>query len=140
MYLDFKIKIPSDSPGITGKRIKGTTYIYYAYEHNYSPEKGYTIPKSSSIGKCIDDDSEMMYPNTNFLKFFPDAELPETKGEAYLSGCLRIGPYLVLRKIISEYQLDEMIWDIIGKDSGLFLDLAVYSIIAENNAGRYYPD
>ncbi|MGB4440363.1 MAG: hypothetical protein WBJ13_14315 [Sedimentibacter sp.] len=29
---------------------------------------------------------------------------------------------------------------IIGRDSGLFLDLAAYSIIAENNAGQYYPD
>ena len=31
MYLDFKVKIPSDSAGITRKKIKGTTYIYYAY-------------------------------------------------------------------------------------------------------------
>ena len=44
MYLDFKEKIRSDSAGITHKKIKGTTYIYYAYEHNYSPEKGYTVP------------------------------------------------------------------------------------------------
>ncbi|EJW94469.1 transposase, partial [gut metagenome] len=87
-----------------------------------------------------DDDAEMMYPNTNFLKFFPAEELPETKGEAYRSGCLRIGAYLVLRRIVSEYHLDEMLGDIIGKDSGLFLDLAAYSIITENNAGQYYPD
>lgn len=53
---------------------------------------------------------------------------------------MRVGTYLVLRRIISEYHLDEMLGDIIGKDSGLFLDLAVYSIITENNAGQYYPD
>ena len=140
MYLDFKVKIPSDSAGVTRKKIKGVTYVYYAYEHNYSPEKGYTVPKNTSIGKCADDDAEMMYPNTNFLKFFPAEELPETKGEAYRSGCLRAGTYLVLRRIVSEYHLDEMLGDIIGKDSGLFLDLAAYSIITENNAGQYYPD
>lgn len=140
MYLDFKVKIPSDSAGVTRKKIKGVTYVYYVYEHNYSPEKGYTVPKSTSIGKCADDDAEMMYPNTNFLKFFPAEELPETRGEAYRSGCLRGGTYLVLRRIISEYHLDEMLGDIIGKDSGLFLDLAAYSIITENNAGQYYPD
>ena len=140
MYLDFKVKIPSDSVGITRKKIKGTTYIYYAYEHNYSSEKGYTVPKSTSIGKCTDDDPDQMYPNTNFLKFFPAQELPETKGEAYRSGCLRIGTFLVLRRIVSEYHLDEMVREIIGRNSGLFLDLAVYSIIAENNAGQYYPD
>ena len=140
MYLDFKVKIPSDSAGVTRKKIKGVTYVYYVYEHNYSPEKGYTVPKSTSIGKCADDDAEMMYPNTNFLKFFPAEELPETRGEACRSGCLRVGTYLVLRRIISEYHLDEMLGDIIGKDSGLFLDLAAYSIITENNAGQYYPD
>ena len=140
MYLDFKVKIPSDSAGITRKKIKGTTYIYYSYEHNYSSEKGYTVPKSTSIGKCTDDEPDLMYPNTNFLKFFPSEELPETKGGAHRSGCLRIGTYLVLRRIIAEYHLDEMIGNIIGKNSGLFFDLAVYSIIAENNAGQYYPD
>ena len=140
MYLDFKVKIPYDSAGITRKKIKGTTYIYYSYEHNYSSEKGYTVPKSTSIGKCTDDEPDLMYPNTNFLKFFPSEELPETKGGAHRSGCLRIGTYLALRRIIAEYHLDEMIGNIIGKNSGLFLDLAVYSIIAENNAGQYYPD
>lgn len=95
------------------------------YLHNYNTEKGYTVPKNTTIGKCTDDDSELMYPNTNFLKFFPAEEMPETKGSAYRSGCLRAGPYFVLRKIIAEYRLDEMLGDIVGKNSGLFLDLAV---------------
>lgn len=82
----------------------------------------------------------MMYPNTNFLKYFPDTELPEIKDTACRSGCLRIGAFLVLRRIIAEYHLDEIIGRLIGRDSGLFLDLIAYSIIAENNAGQYYPD
>ena len=44
MYLDFQVKIPTESAGITRKKIEGTTYIYYAYEHNYNTEKGYTVP------------------------------------------------------------------------------------------------
>ena len=51
MYLDFKVKIPSDSAGVTRKKIKGVTNVYYVYEHNYIPEKGYTVPKITSIGK-----------------------------------------------------------------------------------------
>lgn len=46
----------------------------------------------------------------------------------------------MIRKIIAEYHLDEMIGRLIGKDAGLFLDLAAYSIVTENNAGQYYPD
>ncbi len=41
---------------------------------------------------------------------------------------------------IAGYHLDEITGRLIGRDGGLFLDLAVYSIIAENNAGQYYPD
>ena len=140
MYLDHKVKIPDSVPGITRKKIKGVTYIYYAYGRAYDANKKYSVPKNTTIGKCADDDTEMMYPNTNFLRFFPEVELPENKDAAYRSGCLRIGAFLVLRRIIAEYHLDEIIGRLVGKDAGLFLDLAVYTIIAENNAGQYYPD
>jgi len=140
MYLDYKVKIPDSTTGISRKTIKGVTYIYYSYGRHYNADKKYTVPKNTTIGKCMDGDTEMMYPNTNFLKFFPEVELPETKDIAYRSGCLRIGTFIVLRKIIAEYHLDEIMRRLIGKESGLFLDLAAYTIIAENNAGQYYPD
>ena len=57
------------------------------------------------------------------------------------SSCLRVGNYFVLRKIIEEYRLPGMLEKHLGKrDTGLFLDLAAYSIISENNAAQYYPD
>lgn len=140
MYLDYKVKIPDSMSGISRKTIKGVTYIYYSYGRKYDRSKKYTVPINTTIGKCTDSDSDMMYPNTNFLKYFPDTELPETKDAASRSGCLRIGAFLVLRRIIAEYHLDEIIDRLIGRDSGLFMDLIAYSIIAENNAGQYYPD
>ena len=56
------------------------------------------------------------------------------------SSCQRIGAYIVIRKLISEYQLDKIAEQIFGKEGGLFLDLAAYSILTENNASQYYPD
>ena len=141
MYLDQAVKIPENTAGITRKTIKGVTYVYYAYGRKYDPKKKYTVPQNTTIGKCTAEDPEMMYPNTNFLRFFPDVELPEEKDvQVFRSSCLRIGTYLVLRRIIAEYGLEEMLSPIIGKDTGLFLDLAIYTIITENNAGQYYPD
>ncbi len=70
----------------------------------------------------------MMYPNTNYLKYFPDAEIPETKNISDRSGVLKAGPYLAIKKVAEDYHLDDMLADIIGEDSGLFLDLAAYSI------------
>ena len=79
MYLDFLVKIP-DVPGkIVKLTKKGTTYIDYEYERTYDAEKKYTRPRRSTIGKLSDNDETMMIPNQNFLKFFPDIELPEEK-------------------------------------------------------------
>lgn len=140
MYAETRVKIPDEKGKVTRKKIKGTTYIYYQLDRTYSSEKHYTIPKSTTIGKCCEDDPTMMFPNEKYLIYYPDAELPDKEASSHRSACLRVGAYMVLRRIIVEYHLDEMMERLIGKDSGLFLDLATYSIIAENNAGQYYPD
>ncbi len=140
MYLECKVKIPILKGKIYKNNIKGITYINYEYDRVYKPEKKYNIPKRTTIGKQCEDTPDMMYPNVNFLKYFPDQELPETMEVTKRSSCLRLGAYAVIKKIINDYQLENMIENIIGRDTGLFLDLAAYSIIAENNAGQYYPD
>ena len=139
MYLDCKVAIPETGGKITKKTISGTTYIYYEYARVYSKEKKYNSPKRICVGKQVSDQPKLMIPNDKFLKTFPDVVLPEEKN-GYRSGCLRIGTYIVIRKIISDYSLDLMLARIIGKDAGLFLDLAAYTIVMEDNAGQYYPD
>ena len=141
MYLDFLVKVPTVKGKITRRKKSNVVYIEYEYDRVYDPARKYTFPKRVTIGKLSDTDPEFMKPNQNFLKYFPDAELPESKNRTSRSSCLRVGAYFVLRKIIEECSLN----DILGKyfrlrDMGLFLDLAVYSIIAENNAAQYYPD
>lgn len=81
----------------------------------------------------------MMYPNANFLRFFPDS-IPEEGKPPERSGCLRIGTFVVVRKILQEYKLDEIIDALIGRDSGLFLDLAAYTLVTEGNVAQYYPE
>ena len=140
MYADVRVNIPEEKGKVTKKKIKGTTYIYYQLDRVYDPEKKYSVPKSTPIGKGCEDDPTMMIPNEKYLIYYPEAELPNEKATMHRSACLRVGAFMVLRRIIAEYHLDTMIDELIGKDSGLFLDLAAYTIIAENNAGQYYPD
>jgi len=143
MYYDIRVDIPQETGKICTKVIKGVTYINYEYDRIYLPEKKYNIPKRTTIGKQCEDDPLKMYPNPNFLKYFPDAELPEDGGRTKRSSCLRIGAWLVIRKTVTESLLDRIIGSIYGDDErgkGLFLDLAAYSIVSENNAGQYYPD
>ena len=142
MYYGFKVKIPEEKGKIYPQTKDGVTYVQYEYDRVYKPDKKYNIPKRTTIGKVSEDDPTMMYPNPNFLKYFPDVELPVDKGADNRSGCLRIGNYIVLKKLFAETMLDRMIrglsWG--EKGSGLFIDLASYYIVTENNAGQYYPD
>ena len=140
MYLNCRIKIPDTGGKITIKFVSGTSYVYLEQGRIYDKEKKYNVPKRICIGKQDPEQTAFMYPNEKFLKYFPRELLPFEKDTRIRSGCLHIGSFIVIRKIISDYHLDEMIGRIIGQDAGLFLDLAAYSIINEDNAGQYYPD
>ncbi len=140
MYLGCKVRIPETEGKITVKTINGTPYVYYEHGRTHLKDKKYNTPKRTCIGKRDPEQPAFLYPNEKFLKFFPRELLPIEKDGQFRSGCLRIGAFIVIRKILSDYHLDEMIVRIIGRDAGLFLDLAAYSIITKDNAGQYYPD
>ena len=142
MYYDFKVKIPKVKGKIYERTIKNVVYINYEYDRVYKPDKKYNIPKRTTIGRKCEDDPTMMYPNPNFLTYFPDAELPEDLGRDGRSSCLRVGTFLVIEKLMMESMVDKIISSIYndGRGSGLFLDLAAYYLTTENNAGQYYPD
>ena len=140
MYLDFLVEVPDEKGKITTKKKGDAIYVNYEVGREYLPDRQYTIPKRVIIGKLSKADKGMMVPNQNFLTYFPEVELPEEKFNPNRSSCLKIGPYIVIQKILEEYKIPELLErQFESKDLGLFLDLMAYSIICENNAGQYYP-
>lgn len=141
MYLDFLAKTPDVHGKITYRKKGESTYVEFEYDRIYDPKKQITYPKRVTIGKRSMKDPLMMQPNQNFLKFFPDAELPEEKDRTLRSSCLHIGAYVVIQKIIKDYGIPKLLEEYFAeKDIGLFLDLTAYSIITESNVAQYYPD
>ena len=141
MFLKYKVDIPVVPGKLVGKNRGGHTYIEYEYDRIYDPVKQYTYPKRASIGRVDPEDPTRMTPNENFLKYFPDAEIPEETDRSERSPYLNIGTYVVLHKLIQDCKLKEILDGYMDeKDTGFLLDLACYSIIEENNAGQYYPD
>ena len=140
MYLDAYVKVPEVKGKITFRTKGNTTYVEFEYDRVYSTEKQYTDVKRKTIGKLADEDKRIMQPNENFIKFFPDTELPEERDRSSRSCGLRIGTWVVIRKIVNEYKLTEILGRYLPwKDVGLFLDLAAYSIIEEDNRAQHYP-
>jgi len=140
MYFKFTVSIPRENGKIIKKKKGDSTYVLYQYGQEYKPEKKYAIPQRVSIGKVNPDDPDTMFPNEHFQEYFPDAEPDEELADAYRSCSLKIGSYAVIRKILEEYGIPEILRKHFGKDSGLMLDLVSYMIIEEENAGQYYPD
>lgn len=141
MYLDCLVKMPNAPGKIVCQKKGETTYVYYETDRTYDPKKRYTAPKRVTIGKRSKDDPDMIQPNENFLRFFPDEALPEEKDRSVRSSCLRIGTFIVIHKLMKENGISDILnMYLKPKDQGLFQDLAAYSIIAENNAAQYYPD
>ncbi len=138
MYLDAMVKIP-DAPGKITYRTKGnTTYVEYEYGRVYDKERQFTIANRKTIGKRSGTDLSMMQPNENYMKFFPDVEMPDRTER---SCGLQIGTWVVIRKIVNDYNLPEILGRYLpGKDVGLFLDLAAYSIVEEDNRAQHYPN
>ena len=140
MYLKALVDIPNLTGKIVTQKKKDSTYIFYEYDRVYDPVRKFNVPKRAVIGKLSPDDDSKMYPNPNFLKYFPAVQISAINAEISRSCCLRIGSWVVFSEIIKQYGLFDLVDDIVGKDAGLFLDLAAYSIVSENNAGQYYPD
>ncbi len=140
MYLKALVDIPNLTGKIVTQKKKGSTYIFYEYDRVYDPARKFNVPKRAVIGKLSADDDGKMHPNPNFQKYFPTVPLSTINAEISRSCCLRIGSWVVVSEIIRHYGLFDLVDDIVGKDAGLFLDLAAYSIVSENNAGQYYPD
>lgn len=141
MYYDFKVKIPEGTKKICFKKVKSAVYVNYEYDRVYMPERQYTNVKRTTIGKVCEDDESMMYPNPNFIKYFPDTVLPTDDENYERSLCLRIGTYLVLEKLVKESNIKKILDQIYDeRGTGLFLDLAAYLITTSDNASQHYPD
>ena len=94
MFLKYKVDIPVVPGKLVRKKRGGHTYVEFEYDRIYDPVKQYTYPKRASIGRVDPENQNRMTPNENFLKYFPDADIPEEIDRSERSPYLNIGPYI----------------------------------------------
>ena len=142
MYLDSRLPIPDVKGKITLKKKGGSCYVLYEIDRVYDPERQFSIPKRSVIGKLDPDNPSLMIPNENFLKHFPKTPVaPQSAASAPLrSSAISVGPYIAFERIIKEYGLRNQLERCFGDHADLILDLVGYLIVSEGNAAQYYPD
>ena len=96
MYLNTTVKIPEIKGKIIAKKKGTTAYILYQYGSEYHPEKQYSVPLRTIVGKMSSSDSTLMFPNERFQSYFPEVKLPEELPLAYRSCCLKIGSCVII--------------------------------------------
>ncbi len=129
MYLSTTVSIPDVKGKIFTKKKGSSAYILYQYGSVYKPDKKYTVPQRTIIGKVCPDDPGRMYPNENFETYFPDSVPRENILSSDRSFCLKIGLHAVISHIADEYGLRPMLARCFGdQDADLILDLASFLI------------
>ncbi len=140
MYFSELVDVP-DLPGkIVFRKKYNSVYVHYEVGREYKKDKQYTIPKRIIIGKKKEGEENKMYPNENYSKYFSFTPLQTVREEAYRSCSLKVGAFVVLKSIIEEYNLKEYLEPSFGSSASFLLDLALYSIVTEDNAAQHYPD
>ena len=66
--------------------------------------------------------------------------MPQEHDQVERSCCLKIGNYIVIKQILQEQGLDQILLDRFGSQAGLFQDFVSYLIVEEDNAAQHYPD
>lgn len=140
MFYKDLIKVP-EAPGKLIKRKEHlATYVLYEYDRTYDKKTQKTNPKRKIIGKLSEEDSSLMYPNDKYFEYFEEAGIVPVRESAEHSAAIKAGSYIVLSEIINELKLNEYLKPFFKDKTGLLLDLALYSIITEDNAAQHYPD
>ena len=154
-YAKTLVRIPSSPLKITRKPLASGSYVYLEIGRSYNSERKHTVPIRKTIGKLEDkytgktvaelQEATHMYPNSNYFIHVLNKELPpedeekETDEDFTRSSCLSIGAYVVIRHLFKKTGIKEILEEILGKDAGLFMDFATYSIIYESNVAEHYP-
>lgn len=114
----------------------GREYVYVTLEKIYDPVKQYNVDKRMCIG--VMNDSDMMIPNDRYYDLFPEErpllEAPER------SDCLSVGTFILLKQIMKDIGLEELLDEVYGKDSDLFKDVAAYMIIEESSTMQHFEN
>ena len=140
MFYKETVQIP-DAPGkLIRRKEHKAEYILYEYDRTYDKKTQKTNPKRKIVGKACDGDLTRMYPNDHYFEFFGDDTVIPVREEAKHSACIKAGTYIVLSNIVNELKLNDLLMPYFGDKTGLTLDLALYSIVTEDNAAQHYPD
>lgn len=101
MFYNYSIPIP-EGKIVFQKRDCGT-YVLWEYDRIYLPDKKYNIPKRTVIGKMCENNTSMMYPNSNYNRNFSEKEISTATKQTIVE-------FTETELFLIEMAIDEVLW------------------------------
>ena len=131
---DYKVIRPKDTKIQLDKK-SGIRYVYHVLETKYDVQRKYNVDTRKVVGRMIDD--EYMIPNDVFEKYYPDVISKDIAPKDF-SDTLSIGAVSLIKYLLENSQIDELLSDIFDDKYKLIEDLLSYMIIEESCAYEYF--
>lgn len=126
IYKDYSIPRPKNTKVISSK---GNRYIYYVTGKIYNKKTKFADDKKRiCIGRMIGDSNNFM-PNDNYFTIFGNNTSFELVERNEHSDTVKIGAFILVRKILQDLELYQLINDVHGDDSGIIIDMIAYAIV-----------
>lgn len=111
-------------------------YVYHVLSVTYDRNKKYNTDKRVCIGRMVDN--EYMIPNEKYELYYSDLN-KIYKPIPQFSDTLKIGTFSLIRKVMDDLKLNEIIRNVHSDKFELINDIVSYIITDETSTFQYYP-
>lgn len=134
----FTIKLPDER--ISLHKTKSGTYVYYRTK-DYRNKNGPPTHNRTSIGKLDDMNPNLMYPNNNYFKFFPNQPDYKTFKTTDISDCrfISVGVNILLQLKADQLGLAHILKSIFPDIYDRILQIAFY-MVSQGNIMMHLDD
>ncbi|HHX49249.1 MAG TPA: transposase, partial [Clostridiales bacterium] len=126
-YKNMRVELPKK---IKVLRRNGHEYVWHIESSEYQKDKQYNIDKRVMIGKIDPKDKTKLIPNANYFKYYQSLDIEYVEPTNAFSDTVSIGAFIVLNKIIQDFNLDNILQNIFPTKSELMMSLINYYIDA----------
>lgn len=130
VYRNLVVEIPKEHVTIERQPDGKPALIKYVLTTPYDREKGYAVPKRTTIGHQCEGSTTTMHPTTAYARIFPD-QWKKIAGEENKPSVIRIGMFSACQAVCTKTGLKEILDSVYGEDAGnALLDQAMDSILS----------
>lgn len=127
-----EVKIPKESI------VRIREYLYLTISTTYNPKTKNSLNKRVLIGKILNEEKGTMLANSNFFKYFQDEAKPTEVLPQDYSLCLAIGTYSVVKKIIEDMGIYDLMKEIFKDRTDLIASLAEYALSNDKFVAQHF--